>query len=70
MLHIMPTKNFYLSKKNPHDIHLDFNLIYESYIAFANGHNHPALQNKSIVHVDDLIFILGCGIYYKIHFVC
>lgn len=36
-------KNFYLSKKNPHDIHLDFNLIYESYIAFANGHNHPAL---------------------------
>lgn len=43
MLHLMPTKNFYLSKKNLHDIHLDFNLIYESYIAFANGHNHPAL---------------------------
>lgn len=40
----MPTKNFYLSKKNPHDIQLDFNLIYESYnIAFANGHNHQAL---------------------------
>lgn len=43
----MPIKNFYLSKKNPHDIHLEFNLIYESYIstyiAFANGHNHPAL---------------------------
>lgn len=37
-------KIFYLSKKNPHDIHLDFYLIYESYnIAFANGHNHPAL---------------------------
>lgn len=36
-------KIFYLSKKNPHDIQLDFNLIYESYIAFANGHNHPAL---------------------------
>lgn len=38
-------KIFYLSKKNPHDIHLEFNLIYESYIstyiAFANGHNHP-----------------------------
>lgn len=31
MLHIMPIKNFYLSKKNPHDIHLEFNLIYESY---------------------------------------
>lgn len=48
MLHIMPIKNFYLSKKNPHDIHLEFNLIYESYIlhihiAFVNGHNHPAL---------------------------
>lgn len=36
-------KIFYLSKKNPHHIHLAFNLIYESYIAFANGHNHPAL---------------------------
>lgn len=63
MLHIMPIKNFYLSKKNPHDIHLDFNLIYESYIAFANGHNHPALYNKSIVRVDDLFLSLGCGIY-------